>query len=57
MEVDGWTGDGEDGRVKLRKGCRKKKCKARYGGNAPAPLSQTKLPTWVVLRGFPLVLS
>lgn len=46
MEVAGWAGEGEeeDGRVKLQKGCRKKKCRDRNGGNAPAPLGLTKLP-------------
>lgn len=51
MEVDGWAGEGkEDGRVKLQKGCRKKNMQSRdrNGGNAPAPLGQTKLPSYSV---------
>lgn len=51
MEVAGWAGEGkEDGRVKLQKGCRKKnmQSRGRDGGNAPAPLGQTKLPSYSV---------
>lgn len=51
VEVAGCAGEGkEDGRVKLQKGRRKKNMQSRdrNGGNAPAPLDQTKLPSYSV---------
>lgn len=51
MNVAVWAGEGEEagGRVKLQKGCRKRICRAETnGGNAPAPLDQSKLPRYSV---------
>lgn len=52
MEVAGWAGEGEeDGRVKLQKRVSQKEYaehRDKHGGNAPAPLGQTKLPSYSV---------
>lgn len=52
MEVAEWAGEGEeDGRVKLQKRVSQKEYaehRDRHGGNAPAPLGQTKLPSYSV---------
>lgn len=52
MEVAGWASEGEeDGRVKLQKRVSQKEYaehRDRHGGNAPAPLGQTKLPSYSV---------